>query len=222
MTNSALLTVESAERRGALFEQRVLGYPVWPLERLKRYHTELLDGRLVESTGPSVPMRRRLASMRIPIRQAVRDARELSLASVFDRRDVWVLATSNYRRADERGVPQCIFAEDLRRQLGARLVPRARPTPRSRARDVMHSSDHLGDAAAKAGGALLERDAARPAVVEALFPLSASCIRSRSTDTRGALARMLSLATGPKPCSSSAAINRSFRFSARCGPRAFL
>jgi hypothetical protein len=50
--NYAIDAVCSKEESGRLFEQRVLGYPVWPLERLRRYRAELLHGQVVERTGP--------------------------------------------------------------------------------------------------------------------------------------------------------------------------
>lgn len=120
--NQAIEKVLAAEREGKLFEQRVLGYPVWPLERLRRYHLELLDGKLVERTGPSAPLKSRLKALQAPLAQSLRDARALAFSKSFAERDIWVLTTSIYRRPDEHGVQQCIFAEDLRAQLGERLL----------------------------------------------------------------------------------------------------
>ncbi len=139
--NAAIEAVLSAEQRGRLFEQRVLGYPVWPLERLRRYMLELHEGELVESTGPRAPLKARLNAMKAPLLQSAREASELSLPKSLAKRDLWVLSTSMYRRADENGVPQCIFAEDLRRQLGERLLFLERTTNGQQAaprEDVFH------------------------------------------------------------------------------------
>ena len=51
-------------------------------------------------------------------------------------RDIWVLSSSSYRRKDDDGVFRCIFSEDLRAQLGDRLLfppvsVRRLPTPSS-------------------------------------------------------------------------------------------
>jgi hypothetical protein len=120
--NFAIDAVRDAEERGRLFEQRVLGYPVWPLERLRRYRAELLRGQVVERTGPSATLDSRLKALAAPLSQAVADVRELGLPRALLERDLWVLGTSSYRKPDARGELQCIFAEDLRAQLGERLV----------------------------------------------------------------------------------------------------
>ena len=49
--NHAIDAVAAAEERGALWQQRVLGYPVWPLERLRRYRAELTRGQVVEAVS---------------------------------------------------------------------------------------------------------------------------------------------------------------------------
>jgi hypothetical protein len=158
--NRAIEKVLEDERRYALFDQRVLGYPVWPLERLRRYHLELLDGKLVEATGPNAPLRSRLKALQAPLSQSLRDARALAFSKSFAERDLWVLGTSMYRRPDAAGVQQCIFAEDLRTQLGDRLLFLERTTndlrtePRA---DVVHlDAAHVSAMlSAKAIGAFL-------------------------------------------------------------------
>jgi hypothetical protein len=158
--NAAIEKVLSAEQRGALFDQRVLGYPVWPLERLRRYHLELRDGVLVERTGPNAPWKSRLQALQAPLSQGLRDARALAFSKSFEERDLWVLSTSMYRRPDAAGVPQCIFAEDLRAQLGDRLLflerttndVRSEPRPDVVHLDAAHVSAMLS---AKAIGAFL-------------------------------------------------------------------
>jgi hypothetical protein len=164
--NAAIEAVALAEERGRLFQQRVLGYPVWPLERLRRYRLELMEGELIESTGPRAPFSRRLNSVKVPLLQSLRDARELGLPKAVMERDIWVLASSSYRRADARGDLQCIFTEDLREQLGDRVVFLERTTNEVQAKpreDVFHldalhvsamlAAKALGPVAAK-GGAL--------------------------------------------------------------------
>jgi hypothetical protein len=139
--NAAIEAVALAEERGRLFQQRVLGYPVWPLERLRRYRLELMEGELIESTGPRAPLSRRLNAVKVPLLQSLRDARELGLPKAVMERDIWVLASSSYRRADARGDLQCIFTEDLREQLGDRVVFLERTTNEVQAKprvDVFH------------------------------------------------------------------------------------
>jgi len=120
--NFAIDAVRDAEERGRLFEQRVLGYPVWPLERLRRYRSELVRGQVVERTGPGAPLPGRFRALTAPLSQALADARAFGLPRALLERDLWVLGLSTYRKPDARGELQCIFAEDLRAQLGERLV----------------------------------------------------------------------------------------------------
>jgi len=139
--NDAIEALREAEERGRLFGQRVLGYPVWPLERLRRYRAELTRGQVVERTGPSAPLESRLGALKAPLAQAVADVRAFGLPRVLLERDIWVLGQSAYRKPDRSGELQCIFAEDLRAQLGERVVFLERvnndsaATPR---RDVVH------------------------------------------------------------------------------------
>lgn len=122
MANDAIQAVFGAERRGNLWNQRVLGYPVWPLERLRRYRAELTRGQVVERTGPSAPLESRLGALKAPLAQAAADVRAFGLPRVLLERDIWVLNQSAYRKPDASGELQCIFAEDLRAQLGERVV----------------------------------------------------------------------------------------------------
>jgi hypothetical protein len=122
VANDAIHAVFSAERRGNLWAQRVLGYPVWPLERLRRYRAELVRGQVVERTGPSAPLESRLGALKAPLAQAAADARAFGLPRVLLEHDIWVLNQSAYRKPDASGELRCIFAEDLRAQLGERVV----------------------------------------------------------------------------------------------------
>jgi hypothetical protein len=120
--NYAIDAVRAQEESGRLFEQRVLGYPVWPLERLRRYRAELLRGQVVERTGPSAPLESRLGALKAPLAQAAADVRAFGLPKILRERDIWVLSQSAYRKPDDSGALQCIFAEDLRAQLAERVV----------------------------------------------------------------------------------------------------
>jgi hypothetical protein len=120
--NYAIEAVRAHEERGRLFEQRVLGYPVWPLERLRRYRSELLRGDVVERTGPSAPLESRLGALKAPLKQAAADVRAFGVPRILRERDIWVLSQSAYRKPDDGGALQCIFTEDLRAQLGERVV----------------------------------------------------------------------------------------------------
>lgn len=120
--NHAIDAVRALEERGGLWSQRVLGYPVWALERLRRYRSELLHGEVIEHAGPAASLESRFAALKAPLAQVASEARAFGLPRVLLERDLWVLGMSAYRKRDSRGELQCIFAEDLRAQLGDRLV----------------------------------------------------------------------------------------------------
>jgi hypothetical protein len=115
--NQAISAIIAAETRGALWERRVLGYPVWAMTRLQRYVDALFQD------GPPAAARsvaERLDALRIPMQRSLAGLPDLRSASRD--RNIWVLSLSAYRRTDEHGDSRCIFAEHLRRQLGQRLL----------------------------------------------------------------------------------------------------
>lgn len=177
--NHAIDAVRAAEERGALWQQRVLGYPVWPLERLRRYRAELTRGQVVERTGPSAPLSSRLSALKAPLAQAAADARAFGLPRVLQERDIWVLGQSAYRKPDADGELRCIFAEDLRAQLGERVAflerinNEAAMPPR---RDVVHMDGlHVfAMLSAQAASLALGRTGVVPPEQRAAFELSAS------------------------------------------------
>jgi hypothetical protein len=114
--NEALQTLLDWEARHQLCSRNVLGYPVWPHLRFRRYH-ELLGSVLPADSGAQ-NARRRLW------RRAPASARDLftKLLPEARRRDIWVLASSAYRRAQPVGSPRNIFVGQLERQFGDRLL----------------------------------------------------------------------------------------------------
>jgi hypothetical protein len=119
--NAAISRLLELERREHLWSRRVLGYPVWGLERLHRYRHELLGMETrfdVSKRGGLEEARARFAgpvgrSGRALLRGAIERLRE---------RDIWVLSSASTRRPNEAGERVCIFAEHLREQLGERMI----------------------------------------------------------------------------------------------------
>lgn len=173
--NPAIAAVMEQERRGELWRQRVLGYPVWPLERLRRYRGELLQGALPERTGPGAPLRGRLQALAAPLRNSVADLQQ-GLARHWSGRDVWLLTSSMYRRPDDDGRMHCIYAHDLQQQLGARLLLLERTTNdlRLTPQDEVLPIDLLHIGAMMAGKALAPTAAraVRPQQAQAFAPLA--------------------------------------------------
>ncbi len=118
--NPALERLVEDERRGDVWTRRVLGVPVWPLERLHHFRVHLLFSQM----GEDAPLERRTNPVRNLAERTVTSVRDLSRGGPGSRRgrDIWVLSSSNYRRKDERGEYQVAFAEHLRRQLGERVL----------------------------------------------------------------------------------------------------
>jgi hypothetical protein len=122
LMNNALLNVISAENKGRLWEREVLGYPVWPLERLNCYQRELLKEHNYESTDPQLfYSSNRMGRQVRTFFDSIKDVRS-RLSQRHDHRDIWVFGASSYRRKDASGVYQCVFAEHLRKQCGDRLL----------------------------------------------------------------------------------------------------
>ncbi len=118
--NSAIEAVLRRERDGDLWNQEVLGFPVWPLERLRAYRSELLADHPGAALASSQPQG--WARIRAELESLGSSMRDMTTRSRREGRDIWVLSSSGYRRGDDGEGPGCIFAEHLRRQLGARLL----------------------------------------------------------------------------------------------------
>jgi hypothetical protein len=119
--NDTIQGILARERRDRLWERRVLGYPVWGLERLLRYRRELLgvEARLdVERASAVVAAWRRFSG---PLQRSVASLSPRLLEKLRSR-DLWVFSSASYRRANEHGERVCIFAEHLRAELGERLL----------------------------------------------------------------------------------------------------
>jgi hypothetical protein len=118
--NQAIETVLKREREGDLWTRDVLGFPVWPLERLRAYRSELLADHPGAALASSQP--RGWARVRAELGTVGASMRDMTARSRREGRDIWVLSSSGYRRGDDGEGPGCIFAEHLRQQLGPRLL----------------------------------------------------------------------------------------------------
>lgn len=118
--NAAIAELIQAEAAADLWSARVLGIPVWGLERLHQYRGRLLAGG---AGAPAVTERRTNPLSNLAGRAAT-SVRELAAGTPARRRgrDLWVLSASNYRRRDDSGEYQCALAEHLRAELGERLL----------------------------------------------------------------------------------------------------
>lgn len=120
--NDAIEAVLRREREGKLWETTVLGFPVWPLERLRHYRAAYLDGGARAAWRSSQPAgRSRWATELRAVTASLRDLAE-GAPPLRPSRDVWVLSSSGYRRSGDPARPECSFAEHLREQLGDRLL----------------------------------------------------------------------------------------------------
>ncbi len=120
--NAAIETVLRREREGDLWARRVLGFPVWPLERLRHYRAAYLEGAERSAWRSAQPSgRARLAAEGRTVAASLRDLAERD-PRWCPTRDVWVLSSSGYRRSGDPARPECAFAEHLRAQLGDRLL----------------------------------------------------------------------------------------------------
>ncbi|NRA31784.1 MAG: hypothetical protein HRU17_00445 [Polyangiaceae bacterium] len=120
--NDAFQRLLEMEEEQGLWTRRVLGERVWPLVRLRRYRSEYLDGGAGEGDGgaTTAPL---IARTRSHAGRMLASLGQLSGAvQANSHRDIWVLSSSSYRRKDDDGVFRCIFSEDLRAQLGDRLL----------------------------------------------------------------------------------------------------
>ncbi len=117
MTAAAMQAVLDTERQRRLWERRVLGVPVWAMERFRRYRVEAHGARARQSGQPGGKAR-----LEAELRTLQASATDLRKGLPYSRgRDVWVLSSSSYRRRDG-DTWTCIFADHLRRQLGDRVL----------------------------------------------------------------------------------------------------
>ncbi len=122
--NPAIERVLSDEEAGGLWFRDLLGYPVWSLERLRRYRLEVLrDDQASAGATSQSKGRARVEAEWTAIRASLADLRRGGPVERTRRgRDVWVLGNTTYRRKLADGQWRCIFADHLRRQLGDRLL----------------------------------------------------------------------------------------------------
>jgi hypothetical protein len=119
--NAAITHLLELERREQLWSRRVLGYPVWGLERLHRYRRALLDSETRFDVARRGGGREALQRFGTPLRHSLRDLARGTLGRLRER-DLWVLSSAATRRPDAAGERVCVFAEHLREQLGERLL----------------------------------------------------------------------------------------------------
>lgn len=119
--NRAIEAVLAAEEAGDLWDRDLLGYPVWSLERFRRYRHEALAGDPEARAASTQPTgRERLETELRTLRASLHDLRR---GTPPERgRDIWLLSSSGYRRRDEAGEAPCIFATHLARHFGDRLL----------------------------------------------------------------------------------------------------
>ena len=122
--NEAIKAVLASEAAGGLWQRDVLGFPVWSLERFRRYRMEALRGRPeVAAATTQLQGRARLQAEWNAFTASVADLRRGGVAArTAAGRDLWVLSSSGYRRRGPDGTWRCIFAEHLRQQLADRLL----------------------------------------------------------------------------------------------------
>ena len=118
--NEAIEAVLRREDEGDLWNREVFGFPIWPLERLRAYRSELLSDHPGAALASSQP--RGWARVRAEASSMGTSMRDMTARARREGRDIWVLSSSGYRRGDDGEGPGCIFAEHLRRQLGPRLL----------------------------------------------------------------------------------------------------
>jgi len=120
--NAAIEAVLERERQEELWSARVLGFPVWPLERLRHYRAAYVEGGHAQAWVSSQPRGRE--RWRAEWQTFTASLRDLADGGPIQQptRDIWVLSSSGYRRQDEGGTPQCAFAGHLREALGGRLL----------------------------------------------------------------------------------------------------
>ena len=119
--NEALDRLRSLEEREDLWNRRLLGQEIWPMLRLRRYLLEMNGDDSALSVTAEAAGTRTLMNLR----SALSSTGQLLSKGPGSQpeRDIWVLSWSKYRRgADAAGTTQCIFAENLRQQLGDRLL----------------------------------------------------------------------------------------------------
>ena len=188
--NDAIERVLAAEATGDLWSRDALGFPVWSLERFRRYRSEALRGDPEAASISTQPSgRKRLAAELRSLRGSLADLRR---GSPPERgRDIWVLSSSSYRRRTPEGEVPCIFAAHLERQLGERLLYVEFDTARlgSLSRDDVCSIDAIQSpllAASRAAAPLLSRRLDR-SLTDAFRPTSRRRLADRALYGRALL-----------------------------------
>ncbi len=119
--NRAIEAVLSAEAAGDLWSRDLLGFPIWSLERFRRYRHEALVGDAAARAASTQPSgRQRLETELRTWRASLHDLRRG--APPERGRDIWLLSSSGYRRRTPDGDMPCIFATHLARRFGERLL----------------------------------------------------------------------------------------------------
>jgi hypothetical protein len=118
--NAAIRTLLEVEQRDALWERRVLGTPVWAMERLNEYRKlqRLAEGASSMASNQPAGARR----VQVEIETFLRGLSHNVAGTDRAGRDLWVLSSSSYRRPDAEGALQCPWTADLEEQLGPRLL----------------------------------------------------------------------------------------------------
>lgn len=112
--NHAMTTLLDIEARDGLWDRPLLGYPMWSQLRLRAYH------HLLGSTR-ATPARARHAAGSERKRASARDILT-KLSRGLRQRDIWILGSTIYRRAERSGNARSIFVKHLEAQLGQRLL----------------------------------------------------------------------------------------------------
>jgi hypothetical protein len=119
--DDALLRLLALEDRADLWNRTILGEEIWPMLRLPRFRREMDGGdAAAQLTSEALP-KRTLQNVKSALVSAKNLLSQGPIAQPH--RDIWVLSWSRYRRGvDASGENQCLFAENLREQLGDRLL----------------------------------------------------------------------------------------------------
>lgn len=118
--NAAIERLLALERTEGLWDRRVLGVPVWAMDRINAYRD--LQHR---SEGAGAPVSNQpvgLRRLRVEMETFLRGLAHGIGAADRSGRDLWVLSASGYRRRDATGALQCPWTADLEEQLGGRLL----------------------------------------------------------------------------------------------------
>jgi hypothetical protein len=105
------------ERERALSTRRVLGYPIWGIERYGWHERNLAQGQ--GGAAAQVNTAEDVSKRNQRIRESLKDVLG---GRVAKGRDIWVLSSSQYRRKDASGQQRCMFTGFLEQHYGDRLL----------------------------------------------------------------------------------------------------